>query len=116
MKKKQIARLVKASYSSNNILDEKNTLKIASLLSKKDLRVYIKQIKNSEQKKTVKITLPVSYRNTIDKKFSLVFKNKMIQYDFDKSLLLGAKITDNDVVYDISLKGILENIASFVAE
>lgn len=104
MNKKYIHQLVKASYTKDT-LDSKIVEKIASLLSRADLKQYIRGIKLTEKARTLSLVL-------VDKKFynkSLVkgFK-KHIEVVEDPSLLLGAKVIDNDMVYDMSLKNKLD--------
>lgn len=109
MKKKDIKKLAQASYKT---LDEKKVSQIASLLSKKDLKEYIRQLKFIEKAQEVIVALPaIKSYNKSDKFFEKLFADKKIMYQEDPSLILGAKITDNDMVYDINLKSRLEEAA-----
>ena len=110
---RDIRKLVEKSYK-NNALDKKTVQKIASLLTVKELRVYIKLLKLQEQRKTVTISLAeksskigLSQKNS----FKKLFKHKNIAFNSDESLLGGVRVVDYDIIYDISLKGILEDIA-----
>ena len=103
MTKKDIAQLVHASYTKD-ALDAKKVERIVTLLSREDLKKYIRGLKLSEKAKTISLVLP-------DKKFynkTLLGKTKKrVEVLEDKNLLLGAKIIDNDMVYDVSLENSL---------
>src|SRR5579872_1162467 len=104
MNKKIIAQLVLASYSKEK-LDEKKVEKIAKLLSHADLKKYIRGLKLSEMKKTISLVLP---DKSLYNKSLLGQSKKQVKVIEDKSLLLGAKVIDNDMVYDLSLKNSLD--------
>ena len=107
MTKKIIAQLVAASYTKDT-LDSKKVEKVVKLLSRSDLKLYIRGLKLAEKQKTITLVLP-------DKKFYnkslLSGTKKRVVVMEDPSLLLGAKIIDNDMVYDVSLKN---NITEFI--
>lgn len=104
MSKKIINQLVLASYTKDT-LDSKKVEKVVKLLSRSDLKLYIRGLKLAEKQKTITLVLP-------NEKFynkSLLGKTtKRIIVRQDPSLLMGAKIIDNDMVYDVSLKNNLE--------
>ncbi|HSD98433.1 MAG TPA: hypothetical protein VLB73_01900 [Patescibacteria group bacterium] len=104
MTKKTITELVKASYTKE-ILNSKKVERIVKLLSRSDLKQYIRGLKLFEKSRTISLVLP-------DKKFynKTLLGNikKQVRLIEDKSLLLGAKIIDNDMVYDMSLKNNLD--------
>lgn len=109
MTKKQLNELVMASYTKDN-LDEKKVNDIAKRLTRKDLKAYIRSIKLEEKKKVVTVALPsASVYNTTKKVFFELFPGKQISVEEDKLLMLGGRITANDMVYDFSLKKRLED-------
>lgn len=108
-------QLVIASYS-NGVLDNDNVTKISSLLKSEELKIYIKALKFAEKKSTVLVESPFTIDSDSTKEIQGVFPSKKIVYNVDPSLLLGMKITDNDDVYDLSLKNKLERIESFLEE
>lgn len=109
MTKKQLSELVLASYTKDN-LDDKKVNQIANSLSRKDLKAYIRSLKLEEKKKLVTVALPTaSVYNTTKKIFFDLFPGKQISVEEDKLLMLGARITANDMVYDFSLKKRLED-------
>lgn len=116
MTKKQINQLVSASYTKEN-LDSNRVEKIASLLSRADLKEYIRALKLAEKSRTVSLVLPDAKLYNGSRKFwESIFKNKKIVVDEDPSLLLGIKVIDNDMVYDMTLKNNLELFAKETIE
>lgn len=114
MTRKAIKKLAQASYQE---LDAKKVDTISSLLSKKDLKEYIRQLKLIEKSQEVIVALPsIKSYNKGDKFFEELFGKKRIVYQEDPSLILGAKVTDNDIVYDINLKSRLEEAANDIAQ
>lgn len=107
MTKKMIHQLVNASYKKDQ-LDAEAVKKIVSLLIRKDLKAYIRSLKLAEKARTISLVLPKKsvYNKTT---FESLFQGKRITVSEDPSLLLGLKIIDNDMVYDMTLKQKLEN-------
>lgn len=109
MNKKQIQLLVAESYTKGD-LDEKKVTKIASILKRKDLKSYVRELKLAEKKKQVIIALPsAKVYNTTKKIFFDLFPGKTISVAEDKLLMLGARVTADDMVYDFSLQKKLED-------
>ncbi|MCL5439047.1 MAG: hypothetical protein M1268_03590 [Patescibacteria group bacterium] len=115
MTKKQFRLLAEASYTKNK-LDSKKVEKIVKLLPRKDTKMYIKALKNKENKTTVSITLPRQPKKQIEKLFKNMYPNKKIIYNIDSSLIVGVKVIDNDLVYEENLKDTLRQIADFVSQ
>lgn len=108
MTKKEIKLLVMSSYD-HETLDEKKVEKISSLLSRKDLKAYLRGVKLEEKKHTITVALPsASVYNTTRKIFLDVFPGKTISIQEDKLLLLGARILADDTLFDFTLKKRLE--------
>lgn len=114
MKKRDIKKL--AEHSSKQ-LDEKEVEKIVSLLSRKDLKEYARQLKLLEKENQVIIALPnLKAYNKNNNFFEDLFKDKQIIYQEEPSLLLGVRVTDNDMVYDINLRSKLEETKRRIKE
>src|SRR5438445_1957155 len=111
MTKRDIKKLAQASYIDEE-LDEKTVFTISEKLNRKNIKEYINALKRIEKQKEVIIALPdIKSYNKNDKFFATLFEKKNITYQEDQSLILGVKITDNDMIYDMTLKSILdENI------
>jgi hypothetical protein len=111
MNKRSLDKLILKSYK-NNYLDERNVKKIAALLSKQDLKKYINGLKLEEMKKSVIISSPNDIQDR--KKFEKLFPHKKIVFSTDKSLMLGIRIVDNDIVHEFSLRNSLDKILNYV--
>ena len=113
MNKKIIDKLVLTSYSGD-FLDEKKVNKIASLISKSDLKKYIQGLKLAEKKKSLIVSSPSNNQDL--KKFENLFPHKKIVLVKDPSLMLGVKVVDNDIVYEFTLKNSLDKIISYIEQ
>lgn len=113
MNSKKIDKLVLASYKNNN-LDQKKVNKIASLISRSDLKKYINGLKSAEKKKSLIISSPINNQDL--KKFEKLFPHKKIIFKKDPSLMLGIRIVDNDIVYEFTLKNSLDKIVSYIEQ
>jgi hypothetical protein len=111
---KLLKQLISYSYN-NNLLNPKNVNRIAGLLDRSDLKLYIRAIKIQERKLSVFIDTPANNMDNKDK-FNDIFPNKNISYRIDPTLMLGARITADDMILDINLNNTLDNIVKFVEE
>ncbi|GIW61615.1 MAG: hypothetical protein KatS3mg089_0467 [Patescibacteria group bacterium] len=114
MNKKFLQQLVIQSYT-NGKLDPEKVNRIADLLTKKELQLYIKGLKNWEKQQKVIVDVPV-VTNDIKGKIQELFPGKQIVINTDPSLILGVRIHQNDNVYEMSLKDALEKITEHVEE
>jgi len=118
MTKKQIKKIALASYTKNE-LDSKKVKRISQLLTRNSLKQYIKELKLLENQKTIIILTPSFNKNSQSKlksKFAKIFTDKKIIIEDDPSLLLGVKVIDNDLIYDLSLKNTLDNLNIHINE
>lgn len=116
MTKRDIRQLVIASYTKNR-LDEKKVEKIAHLLSKNDLKAYIRGLKLEEQKHKIYLALPTkTVYNKARKEFEETFEGKEIIFTEDPSLLLGLKVLDDDMLYEVSLAEKINQLTKSVEE
>ena len=110
MTKKLLQQLVLASYTGKN-LNAKRVDEISNSLDKQDLKAYIRALKLMEQQKKVIVVMPKkSVYNTRRKTLENLFPEKEFIFEEDPSLLLGMRLIDNDMVYEMSLKERLESI------
>lgn len=114
MIKRQIKSLVLQSYTKNN-LDFKKVKKVTKILSRGDLKHYLKMLRSYEESKRVAVVVPKfdEYKD-LEKKIKQIFPNKKIIFLQDPSLMLGAKIIDNDKIFEFNLKNTLENLGSYI--
>jgi F0F1-type ATP synthase delta subunit len=113
MNKKTIDKLVATSYK-NDDLDQRKVNKIVSIVSRPDLKRYINGLKLAEKKKSLIIASPIISPDL--KKFAKLFPNKKIIFKKDPSLMLGVQITDNDMVYEFTMKNSLNEIQSYIEQ
>jgi hypothetical protein len=114
MTKKIINKLALASYT-NNKLDSKKVNKIVKHLKRKELKAYIKFIKNYEKSRSVVLLTPASSKNTnYIKELKKIFPDKKILLERDDSLIAGIRIIDNDTIYDFNIKNTLQNLVSYI--
>ena len=113
MNKKKIDKLVSVSYK-NHYLDQKKVNKIASFISKSDLKKYINGLKLVEKKGSLIVSSPIGSQDF--KKFDRLFPNKKIVFKKDTSLMLGMKLIDNDIVYEFTLKNSLDKIQDYIEQ
>jgi F0F1-type ATP synthase delta subunit len=114
MIKKQIKQLAMASFTKDN-LDEIKTNKIGKLLTRSNLKLYIKYLKALEKNKTVFVyTSDNSQRTELSNKIKEMYPNKNIVYKVDNSLIAGIKIIENDNIYEFNIKNTLDNLVSYI--
>jgi len=112
MDKKLIKKLAKASYIGNQI-DEKSVNRIVPNLNRKQLKEYIKALKNLENKFTVYIDYSNELRENNKKEIVGLFPNKKVYFKKNADLIMGIKIRENDIVRNINLKNSLKQITKY---
>ncbi len=112
---KVIANLVTASYTNNN-LDFERVQKIAGFLNRKLLKAYITALKRYEKKITVYVDLPQDAEMSEKKEIQALFPKKKILYNTNPALLAGIRITDNDILYELSMKDSLDKILAAIEQ
>ncbi len=111
---KIIKKMANLSYT-NNLLDGKKVDKIVKQLSQKDLKMYIKSLKNIENKNTVTIVVPNLLKNsTLLNEVKKLFANKKIILKEDRSLIAGLQLIDNDTIYDFNLKNNIKQMVNYI--
>ncbi len=115
MNKKQIKKLVLVSYSKN-ILDNTKAEKIANMLSRSDLKLYLHGLKQYEKRISLQVFLPFSQTQEQQKKIQELFPDKKIIYTQDKSLMAGIKIIQNDTIIEYNIQHTLDQIVHHIAD
>ena len=113
MNRKKINKLIAASYKDNYI-DQKVANRIASVISRSDLKKYIDGLKTVEKKRSLIVSSPSVNFDLI--KFRELFPDKKIILKKDPSLMLGARIVDNDIVYEFTLRNSFDKILSYIEQ
>jgi predicted PilT family ATPase len=114
MNRRTLQQLVVESYSEGE-LDAQKVNKIADLLTKKELRLYIKALKNWEKQSNIAVDVPVDDHN-YHAQLHRAFPDKKIVINVDPTLLLGMRLQHNDDVYEMSLKHTLNKITEHIEE
>lgn len=115
MTTKKIQKLAEKTYLSENL--NKGVLnKISTSLGRKKLKEYIKELKNIEKRKLVKIYVPSKkvLTNELENSLKKFFQNKKLSIIEDPSILAGIKIIDNDMVYELNLRDSLTHIIEHI--
>ncbi len=110
-----ISQLVMASYTKGS-LDPEKVDKIATFLNRKMLKLYIKALKSREIQDSIFVDAPFAIANTCEIMFEDLYPDKKIIYNTDESLVSGVKITNGDLIYEMSIKNALEKILEKVKE
>lgn len=115
MTKKQIDKLVLESFTGNN-LNLKKVEKVALQISRKDLKSYIRALKDWQRRNSIDIiaTNEKYKKNLNHEMVKKIFPKKKIIYSIDPTLITGMRIVDADMVYDFNLKNTLENIVEHI--
>ena len=116
MKKTLLKQLVDASYNEQGLLEQNKVFAIADHLRRKDLKSYIKALKVHEAKTTVLIETSSQKKNLIDVVAHKMFPDKKIRYIYSPDLLLGTKVTDNDMVYEANLAHSFDSLLTSIKE
>jgi hypothetical protein len=112
MDKRFIKELAGASYDKNG-LDAAKVEKIASHLSKKELKEYVKQLRIQQKLLTIYVEVP-QLDSAYEKQLQEVFPDKKIEITVNPDLLLGMRIQNNDDIFELSLKNTLESLGAHI--
>lgn len=114
MTRKQIKKLISASYIKNN-LDRARVNRITKQLTRAELKLFIKLLKNYEKGKTVTLFVSsIPDANEIVKQIKKIYLDKNVVTKEDKSLIAGVRLVDNDTIYDANIKNSLSEMVSFI--
>ena len=116
MNNKLIKKLAQECFTKG-ILNEGRVLKIIKYLNKKDLRMFIKNLKLIDDKNTVTVFVSDKKLDKLLKKqVDEIFKGKKIIVKEDKELIAGIRIEDFDNTYELNLKNTIANIVNYINE
>lgn len=105
----KIRGLVLKSYN-NDQLDPEVVDLIANKLTRRELKQYIRLLRQQEQKNQVIVTVPKTLTSEERTMIQKLFKDKKILYMVDPSMISGIRVVDNDIEYEISLDQIFQNL------
>lgn len=113
MDRKLIKKLAIISYTDNK-LDEKKVNRIVVNLNRRELREYIKDLKVLQSKIRVYVEYSKELGEKYKKEVEALFPNKEVIFRKNEELLVGLRITENDIVSNINLNSSLKQIAEYV--
>lgn len=113
MDKKQIAKLAEISYIDNK-LDAERVEKIIGHLDKPESRQYLKALKRQEKKLIVYIDHALDLSDENKKNFEQLFPGKKVIFRKDPDLLIGIRITEDDMVYNVNMNNALEQLKNYI--
>ena len=96
-------------------LDPTRVNKIADLLTKKELRLYIRALKNWERQNKIILEVPTEEGLDLDE-LQDIFSGKKMVVSVDPSLLLGMRLKSDDDIFEMSLKNTLDKITEHIEE
>jgi F0F1-type ATP synthase delta subunit len=110
---KQIQLLAANSYTGN-ALDEKVVDAIAQRLSRKELKEYLRALKQIEQKKEVLVRTPKVLTNDEKKTITNLYPEKRIIYTIDPTMIGGIEVTIDDIMYEINLEKTFDQMVNYI--
>lgn len=112
---KKIKKLALKSYNENS-LNEKILSLVSKKLNKKDLKVYISELKRINESRIVKVYVPNRkiLTDRMTKSLSKFFDNKELRIIEEPDLIAGLRIIDNDLIYELNLRDSLENMIEYL--
>lgn len=114
---KKIKKLALKSFDENS-LNEKIINIISGKLNKKNLKVYINELKRISDRRIVKVYVPD--RNILTDRMtqglSRFFNNKQLKIIEEPDLIAGLRIVDNDLIYELNLRDSFENMIEYLKE
>lgn len=114
MNRRNLQQLVIESYHDGELNIEKVN-KIVGLLTKKELKLYIKSLKNWERQNNIIVDVPNDDQHYLQQ-IQSIFPDKKIVMNVDPTLLLGMRLQHNDDIYEMSLKSTLDKITEHIEE
>jgi F0F1-type ATP synthase delta subunit len=116
MTKKQIKKIAKLSYTKD-LLDPKKVSTATKNMTRRELKDYIKALKNEElTRKVIVLTTSLKTTDSFNNQFKNLFPNKKLIFKKDPTLLGGVRVIDKDTVYDLNIKSRLENLVNYIKE
>lgn len=113
MNKKKINQLAIISFEKNKINTE-TVEKITGKLNNKDFREYIKALKRVIAKTNVYVESATELSSQDKKSFEELFKNKSLVFRVNPELILGVRIIEDDMVYNLNIENSIIQIKDYL--
>ena len=108
-----INKLIKYSASGNE-LNEKKVMDIAERLNRKQLKAYIDGLKRWRQKNTIIVESAAKVSEKMKSEFESVFAGKKMVFSVRPDLIVGTRIVNNDMIYEMNLKNTLQDMQQHI--
>lgn len=109
-------RKLAASISENDTISGKNSQKILENLTLNELKKLTVYLKNEEEKNTLEVIASDSLSKELKIELLKRFRGMRIKETLDKNLGAGIKIKAYDMIYDLTLKGSIDNIVEKIED
>ena len=113
MQKKILTYLIDDSMTKGT-LDLEKVLTIADVLNRKQLKEYIRALKIWVQENTVIVETVSTISGQTKGEIKDLFSDKDVVFEENPQLILGAKITNNDIIYKMNLHDTLRQLQEYV--
>lgn len=114
MRGANVKLLVKESYKDGQLVKE-NVDYIAARLSRKELKSYIKLLKEEEIKQQVFVTSAETLSKADIDKIQKLYPGKIITSSVDKTMISGVRIVENNKEYEVNLNRRFHDIIGFLS-
>lgn len=101
--------LILESYTRGS-LDPAKVQKIARELSRRQLKLYIKILRDYENRTNLLIQSPNDLALADKKTFENLFPGKRLEFATDPSIISGVRIIGNDTIFEDSLNKALDDL------
>ena len=115
MDKRILSALIERSIT-NNKLDSKKVERIANDLSRKQLKAYIDGLKKWLEKNTVTVESALKLSQATKDEYKKTFGQKEVIFRQNPDLIVGTRITDNDMIYEFNLQDTLKHIQEHITQ
>lgn len=113
--KNKLINLVELSYKDGK-LDQKIVVAIADKLDRKQLKEYIRLLKQEENKKLVYVTSAKELTQDAREMIQARFPNKILSFEIDPTMINGIRIVEQDNEYEISLNQTFNDIIGYLTK
>lgn len=115
MNRKLLRQFVAESFGKDGF-DKKKVEEVAKSLSRKNLKVFINELKVYEKEMTVYVytALPLSKKDVYIKELETLFPDKKIEFRVDPSLIMGVRVVEKDNVFEFNMNNLLNKIENHV--
>ncbi len=107
--KKLLTKFVEASKEKKQISQNRVTM-IANSMNRSQLKQFIKALQNDMLSSTVYVDTAFPLSKIGQNQFENMYEQKDVVFSVNPQILLGCKVTNNDLVYEGDLKSRLTEI------